>query len=73
MITGTASGPAVTRSNVLTDKKKAQCKAVVEQVFALLDAKLHTRQIMTRKVNFNHSARTLYFKFDLFNRLLRMP
>ena len=50
LITGTASGPAVTRSNQLTDKKRDQCKAVVDQVFALLEAKLHTRQIMTREV-----------------------
>ena len=47
---GTASGPAVTRDNKLTDKKRQQCKAVVDQVFTLLEAKIHTRQIMTRKV-----------------------
>lgn len=47
---GTASGAAVTRSNQLTDKKKEQCVAVVEQVFTLLETQLHTRDIMTRKV-----------------------
>ena len=47
---GTASGPAVTRSNQLTDGKRQDCKAVVEQVFSLLASGIHTRQIMTREV-----------------------
>lgn len=46
---GTASGAAVTRGNKLTAKKKQQCVAVVEQVFALLETQIHTRSIMTRK------------------------
>ena len=51
LLLGTASGPAVTRSNQLTDQKRRNCEAVVEQVFALLEAKTHTRQIMTKKVS----------------------
>ena len=47
---GTASGPAVTPSNELTDQKRKNCEAVVEQIFALLEAKTHTRQIMTKNV-----------------------
>ena len=49
---GTCSAPAVTRENVVTDKKKAQCVAVVDQLFNLLcmKEKITTRQIMTRKV-----------------------
>ena len=50
LITGTASGAAVTYDNKLTAKKKEQCVAVVEQVFALLDSRIRTRDIMTRKV-----------------------
>ena len=62
---GTASGPAVTRDNKLTDKKKQQCKAVVDQIFALLDAKIHTRQIMTRKVHNTKSSNLQYWeKFE---------
>ena len=51
LLLGTASGPAVTRSNKLTDQKRRDCEAVVEQVFALLEVKTHTRQIMTKKVS----------------------
>ena len=51
LLLGTASGPAVTRSNQLTDQKRRNCEAVVGQVFALLEAKTHTRQIMTNKVS----------------------
>ncbi len=47
---GTASGAAVTRGNQLTEKKKGQCVAVVEQAFALLESQIHTRDIMTKKV-----------------------
>ena len=47
---GTASGPAVTPSNELTDQKRKNCEAVVEQIFALLEAKTHARQIMTKNV-----------------------
>jgi len=35
----------------LSDQKCRDCEAVVEQVFALLEAKTHTRQIMTKKVS----------------------
>ena len=52
---GTASGPAVTRSNQLTDQKRDHCRAVVEQVFVLMEAKIHTRQIMTKKVGLTRS------------------
>ena len=34
----------------MTSKKKEQCAAVVEQMFALLDCKIRARDIMTRKV-----------------------
>ena len=34
----------------MTSKKKEQCVAVVEQMFALLDCKIRARDIMTRKV-----------------------
>ena len=47
---GTASGPAVTPSNELTDQKRKNCEAVVEQIFALLESKTHARQIMTKNV-----------------------
>ena len=47
---GTSSGPAVTPSNELTDQKHKNCEAVVEQIFALLEAKTHARQIMTKNV-----------------------
>ena len=47
---GTASGPAVTRDNKLTQQKREDCVRTVEQVFTLLEIKLHTRQIMTKKV-----------------------
>ena len=40
----------MTHSNVLTDKKKRHCVELVEQAFALLEAKTCTREIMTRKV-----------------------
>ena len=52
LFSGTCSAPAVTRENVVTDKKKAQCVAVVDQLFKLLGMKekITTRQIMTRKV-----------------------
>lgn len=53
---GTASGPAVTRSNQLTDGKRQDCKAVVEQVFSLLASGIHTRQIMTREAFLNAVA-----------------
>lgn len=48
---GTASGAAVTRDNQLTEKKRAQCVAVVEQVFALLETQIRTRDIMTKQVS----------------------
>ena len=48
---GTASGPAVTRSNQLTDDKRRDCEAVVKQVFTLLESGIHTRKIMTREVS----------------------
>ncbi len=48
--TGTASGPAVTRSNELTEKKREDCRRVVEHTFSLMEGQLHTRDIMTRKV-----------------------
>ena len=47
---GTASGPAVTRDNEVTSQKREDCQRTVEQVFALLDSKTHTREIMTKKV-----------------------
>ena len=47
---GTASGPAVTRDNKLTLQKREDCVRTVEQVFTLLEIKIHTRQIMTKKV-----------------------
>ncbi|XP_064384932.1 dihydroxy-acid dehydratase-like isoform X1 [Halichondria panicea] len=46
---GTASGPAVTRDNEVTSQKREDCQRTVEQVFALLDSKTHTREIMTKK------------------------
>lgn len=46
---GTASAPAVTRSNELTNQKKEQCKTVVEHVFSLLELKTRTRDIMTKE------------------------
>ena len=49
---GTASGPAVTRDNKLTEQKQKDCEHTVEQVFTLLESKLHTREIMTKKVSF---------------------
>ena len=50
ILSGTASSPAVTPENKVTSKKKEQCVAVVEQMFALLDCKTRARDIMTRKV-----------------------
>ena len=51
MCIGTASAPAVTRSNELTNQKKEQCKTVVEHVFSLLELKTRTRDIMTKEVS----------------------
>jgi len=52
LLLGTASGPAVARSNQLSDQKcRDGDEAVVKQVFALLEAKIHTTQIMTKKVS----------------------
>ena len=47
---GTASGPAVTPDNQLTDQKKADCTAVTEAVFQLLENKTNSRQILTKQV-----------------------
>ena len=49
----------MTRSNKLTDKKKAQCVAVVEQVFRLLESQIHTRDIMTREVSGSGAMRAI--------------
>ena len=51
---GTASGPAVTRDNKLTEQKRKDCELTVEHVFTLLENKLHTREIMTKKVFIMH-------------------
>ena len=46
----TASGPAVTPDNQLTNQKRADCETVAEAVFQLLENKTHARQIMTKQV-----------------------
>ena len=47
----TCSAPAVTQDNVVTEKKKAQCVQLVEAAFQLLQSKITSRQIMTKKVS----------------------
>ena len=46
----TASGPAVTTDNQLTNQKRADCGTVAELIFHLLEQKTQTRHIMTREV-----------------------
>jgi dihydroxy-acid dehydratase len=46
----TASGPAVTTDNQLTNQKRADCGTVAELIFHLLEQKTQTRHIMTREL-----------------------
>lgn len=56
---GTASGPAVDTTNCLTGKKKEDCRQVVDQVFSLMAAKVHVRDIMTKKA-FENAIAVMY-------------
>ncbi|KAL5475442.1 hypothetical protein EMCRGX_G025259 [Ephydatia muelleri] len=56
---GTASGPAVDTGNHLTAQKRDDCRLVVDQVFSLMAAKIHTRHIMTKKA-FENAIAVMY-------------
>ena len=60
--TGTASGPAVDTGNHLTAQKRDDCRLVVDQVFSLMAAKIHTRHIMTKKVRIKGITPLVHFE-----------
>jgi dihydroxy-acid dehydratase len=55
----TASGPAVTTDNQLTNQKRADCGTVAELIFHLLEQKTQTRHIMTREA-FKNAISVVY-------------
>ncbi|XP_065181071.1 dihydroxy-acid dehydratase 2-like [Sycon ciliatum] len=56
---GTASSPAVTPGNVVTEKKKEQCRQVAAMAMENLKAGVKTRDIMTKKA-FENAVTVLY-------------
>jgi dihydroxy-acid dehydratase len=55
----TASGPAVTTDNQLTNQKRADCGTVAELIFHLLEQKTQTRHIITREA-FENAISVVY-------------